>query len=57
MEIITELSVDIKKVNKQLLALESIIPFDTCKDKQIHMKAIKDLKNYKERLRDRIIYG
>jgi L-fucose mutarotase/ribose pyranase (RbsD/FucU family) len=50
-----ELHIDINKVDKLLIALESIIPFDTYKDMQIHMKAIKDLKDYKESVR--IIYG
>ena len=38
-----EIPKDINKLNKQINALESIIPKDTPKDKEIHKMALKTL--------------
>jgi hypothetical protein len=41
---------DIVKLDRQIKALESIIPKDTLKDKAIHVQALKDLKEHREKL-------
>jgi hypothetical protein len=41
---------DIVKLERQIKALESIIPKDTLKDREIHVKALEDLKEHREKL-------
>ncbi|AGK95177.1 hypothetical protein [Clostridium pasteurianum] len=41
---------DLVKLNKQIKALESIIPKDTPKDKGIHQEALEVLLKHREKL-------
>ena len=41
---------DLAKLERQIKALESVIPKDTLKDKSIHEKALEDLKAHREKL-------
>lgn len=45
---------DLNKINRQIKALESIIPLDNKKDKQIHMHTLISLKVHRKMLEEKV---